>query len=151
MQTFKTDKDIEAWGFTFGQRIGLGIIYNSQLSDIKKFQKIFHCLENRKPKFEEVTSWKEYLSIVDIVVYYWMLKETLLKYEPTPDELKSLENIDNSIYDKDDPAGNTIRTLARIYNADPADVLNWEYSKVFRILFDDLEKSNHERLKSSCN
>ena len=149
MQTFKTEIDIKAWGLTFGQRIGLGNIYNSPGTDFEKYEKAFFCLEGREPEKEERANWKEYLSSVAIGFSYWMLQETLLKYEPTPEEIKALEKVDITIYDSNDPVGNTVRALARNYNVEPADVLNWEYTKVYKILLDDLEKSKRERSTSN--
>lgn len=149
VETFKTETDINSWGLTFGQRIGLGNIYISQGTDFEKFEKVFILLEGRKPEKEDLTNRVEYLSNVAIGFSYWMFQETLLKYEPTKEEQKALNtNVD---YISTDPAGNTVRALARNYNVEPADVLNWEYSKVFKILFDDLEKSKRERSNANCN
>lgn len=141
VQVIKTQTDIEAWGLTFGQRIGLGNIYSEPGTDFEKFEKVFICLEGREPEKEERTNWVEYLSNVAIGFSYWMLQETLLKYEPTPEQIKELEKVDITIYDSSDPAGNTVRALARNYNVEPADVLNWKYSEVFKILLDDFVKS----------
>jgi len=148
VQTFKTETDIEAWGLTYGQYIGLGNIYISQGTDFEKFVKVFLCLEGREPEKEDLTNWVEYLSNVAIGFSYWMLQESSLKYEPTNEEIQKVESIvDKEIFNPKDPVGNTVRALARNYNVEPADVLNWEYSKVFKIFLDDLEKSKRERSK----
>ena len=148
--------DIKAGNMTFGQRIDLGKILVSKKSELEKFESIFHCLHGFTPGPEQYSNLLDYLREIVAGVVFWSQAENLMKYEPQPKEKRKLESIvesivDPLIYNINDPLGETINALARKYNVEPADVLNWKYKKVFQILHDDWENYNNEIYYSTNN
>ena len=133
--------DVKVGKLTFGQRIELGKIMSEDIDEEQKFLKTFKCLYNyeAKPIF-----YKSLLSDFEEIIEglkFWMIQEsTLLKYEPTPEELKA------GIKELSIRTGEmgTIKALAKAYSCDPDNVLKWEYGKVFGILFTDLEEYKYQ-------
>lgn len=146
MEQFKIEN------LTFGQRIGLDqIMSNTVLTDLDKFERTFIFLHNYRPKATEYSTLITYFCDICNSIAFWTNQEaTLLKYEPS-DEEKQKELNSNIDYVSNDPVGNTVRALARNYNVEPADVLNWKYNKVFKILLEDLEKSKREYSNLNLN
>ncbi|OJV40842.1 MAG: hypothetical protein BGO29_14840 [Bacteroidales bacterium 36-12] len=134
--------DIKSGKITFGQRIELGKIFQGDDTEIVKFEKVFLCMHDFKPAMTEYTKLTDYFNRIIRGITYWIEQEqTLLKYDPSPEELNA------GIKDLSDKIGEfgTIKALAKNYGKDPDEVLKWEYGKVFGILYSDLEEYKYQQ------
>jgi len=141
MEIIKDKINIKAGDMTFSQRIGLGKIMLSDISEVEKFERVFkflHGIElnpDDRSEMDENSDLIDYFREIVTGLAFWIQQESLMKYELTP---KERINQDNSTDTLQVPGG-TINAIARKYNVGLDDVLNWEYKKVFQILFDDYE------------
>ena len=129
--------DIKAGKLTFGQRIDIGKLMGSDVSEVEKFEQTFEILHGFKPKIIEYRKYIGYFSEIIEGLKFWAEKEaTMLKYEPTPEEKQA------GIKDFSQKVGefSTVKALAKTYSRDPDEILEWEYGKVFGILYTDLEE-----------
>jgi len=129
--------DIKGGKLTFGQRIELGKLYQSQVSEIEKFEQTFQILHQYTPKTRDYKSLINYFNQIIEGITHWIQQETtLLNYQPSPEEKQA------GIKDFTAKVGEftTIKALAKTYAKDPDEILEWEYGKVFGILYTDLEE-----------
>lgn len=133
----KSKIDIKAGDMTFGQRMELGKILSSSDHEIIKLEKVFMCLHEFQPKPKDYASLMDYYALIIEGMRHWMEVESImLKYEPTPEEKRAgIKELTEKI-----EAFGTIKSLAKSYSQDPDVVLLWKYSKVFGILYSDLEE-----------
>ena len=134
--------DVKGGELTFGQRIGLGELFASDKTDIEKFEETFLILHNQKPDTKEYKDILEYFTQIIEGISFWVEQEsTMLKYEPTPEEIKA------GIRDLSKEIGEfgTVKALAKAYNTDPDVILTWKYGKVFGILYTDLREHMYSR------
>lgn len=133
--------DIKKGSMTFGQRIELGRILSNTDDELVKFESIFQCLHNFKPKLTEYAALTPYFKAILEGVAHWVNAETImLKYEPTQEQKQAgIKALSKAIGEM-----GTVDALAEKYGIDPDVVLGWEYAKVFGILFADLEKSKFQ-------
>lgn len=127
---------------TFGQRIELGEIFESSSDEVIKFEKVFVCLHEYKPKPTEYIKLIDYFNEIVSGIMFWIEQEsTLLKYEPSQEELAA------GVKDLSAKIGEfgTIKALAKAYGQDPDDILKWNYGKVFGILYTDLEEHKFQK------
>lgn len=131
--------DIKGGKFTFNQRIELGNIIKSSGSDFDKCVKVLKCLYGNLPA--AALRLKYFEEIMDGLQYWFEQEKTLLKYDPTADEMAA------GIRDYSQKVGDfgTVKSLAKAYNQDPDMILNWEYGKVFGILYTDLEEYKYNQ------
>ena len=130
---------------TYGQWIKIRMIIDSDKPGEDKVESVFKCLHGFIPDEEQYSELIDYFRDICDGIKYWILQESLLKYEPTLKEKAKFNRIASvQIHDKSTPTEKTINALANEYNVEPADVLNWEYKKVFDIFSNDLEKYNQE-------
>lgn len=129
--------DIKSGKMTFSQRIDLGNIFSSDASEIDKFEKVFMCLHNFKPEPSDYEYLIEYLNEIIQGIKFWIEKETtLLNYDPTAEELRAgVRELSKNVGEF-----GTIKALAKAYSKDPDEILQWNYGKVFGILYTDLEE-----------
>ncbi len=134
--------DIRAGKMTFGQRIELGKIFQSEESEVSKFELVFECLHEYRPDVKDYKKLFGYFEEIIEGVRFWIEHETaLLKYEPTSEELSAgVKELSQRIGEF-----GTIKALAKNYSKDPDEILAWEYAKVFGILYTDLEESKYQR------
>lgn len=135
--------DIKAGKMTYGQRIELGIILsNKDKNDFELFSEVFMCLYGRVPKALSIPKYMDFFKEVIEGIVFWIERETsMLKYEPTGDELRAgIKELGEKVGDL-----GTIKSLAKAYNKDPDEIFNWEYGKVFGILYTDLEESKYRK------
>jgi len=145
MEILKNRIDIKAGKMTYGQRLTLHMIIESDKSGKDKVNSVFICLHGFIPDEEQYSELVDYFRDICDGIKYWILQESLLKYEPTLKEKAKFNRIASvKLNDKSTPTEKTINALANEYNVEPADVLNWEYKKVFDIFSNDLEKYNQE-------
>lgn len=129
--------DIKGGKLTFGQRIDLGKIFQSDENEIVKFEKVFKLLHDFTPDIAQYNELLPYFNEIIEGIAFWIEQEqTLLKYEPTSEEMSA------GIMDLTKKTGEfgTIKALAKNYSKDPDEILKWEYGKVFGILYTDLEE-----------
>lgn len=142
--------DIKAGKFTYNQRIELGKIFEAKSGDFETFFKVFECLHgftpDIKPKTEaEIDKLKHlvnyYNEIVEGLQYWINAENTLLKCEPSPEEISAgVKQLTQKIGEY-----GTIKALAKNYSKDPDEILGWEYGKVFGILYTDLEEHKYQK------
>jgi hypothetical protein len=134
--------DIKGGKLTFGQRIELGRIFQTNDVDVVKFDKVFLCLHKFEPKITEYPKLLDYFNRIVEGVAFWVEQEqTLLKYDPTAEEVQA------GIKDLSDKIGEygTVKAIAKNYGKDPDEILEWEYGKVFGILYTDLEEYKYQQ------
>lgn len=135
--------DIEGGRFTYGNRIAIGDIFSDEsLSWYGKLKAAhkelygYSCrLLPRKWRYNR-------LNVIVEGVRAWVAKEQeLLHYTPTNDEVTAgLEEFGKKV-----GSLATVKALAKAYSKDPDDILRWSYSKVFGILYTDLEETLYNR------
>jgi len=128
---------------TYGQRIDLGIILGSNIqSESQKFSEVFKCLYGEEIKVNEFTGFmQQYQEVLSGLIYWMEQEKNLLKYEPSLLEIKAGIS---ALMEKIGDFG-TVKSLAKAYSKDPDEILNWEYAKVFGILYTDLEESKYQK------
>lgn len=131
--------DIKGGKFTYTQRIELGKIIASETTDYDKFTQILKCLNIRQSKSILLLGYFE--EIIEGLQYWFERESVMLRYEP------SMEEVAAGIQDYSKNIGDfgTVKSLAKAYNQDPDTILNWEYGKVFGILYTDLEEYKYNQ------
>lgn len=135
--------DIAGGAFTYGQRIALGDIFrNDNLSAYYKMKAAFIELYGWSPRLLPVGRRVKALRRVVDEFKGWLDREQqLLNYEPEPDQVTAgIKELAKKVGDM-----GTVKALAKAYSQDPDAILQWEYSKVFGILFTDLEEYKYEK------
>lgn len=139
----KTKIDIKEGKMTFGQRIDLGKIFQDiNTSESEKFEKTIFCLHKYKPKPKEYALLFDYFEdIIQGIIHWIETEQTMLKYDPTSDELAA------GIKEFSLKVGEfgTVKALAKAYSKDPDEILEWEYGKIFGILYTDLEEHKFQK------
>lgn len=134
--------DIRGGKLTYGQRIEAEkILADAAKNDGRKFVEVLECLYPG----HEVTFTTEWFRLYRAAVEgidFWVQKErTMLDYQPTADELAA------GIRELGKRLGpmSTVSTLAEKFGRDPDEILQWEYGKVFGLLYTDLENAKFRR------
>jgi len=134
--------DVKAGKITYGQRIELGKIFqNLETSEIEKFNQTFECLHNFRPVVLQYKKLLPYFEkIIDGLKFWIETEQTLLKYEPSVEELSA------GIKELSEKLGEfgVVKSIGKVFSCDPDLILKWEYSKVFYILFTDLEEAKFQ-------
>lgn len=134
--------DVAGGRFTYGNRIAVGLIFQS--NDKSDYQKL-------KALYKEICGFTPYLlprfkrfRVLDRLadgIAEWIKKEQdMLHYEPNDDEKRA----GVKEYMKNVGEFATIKSLAKEYSKDPDEILKWEYSKVFGILYSNLEEHKYK-------
>ena len=136
--------DISAGKFTYAQRIELGkILTNIATHEIEKLKQTIRCLHGFELMItpDNAVFYADYFEEILEGVLSWIEKEKMLQYKPTPEEVKA------GIKDLSEKIGDfgTIKALAKEYNRDPDEILQWEYGKVFGILYTDYEQYKFQK------
>jgi hypothetical protein len=136
--------DIEGGKLTFDQRIELGKIISSGCGQVQALRDVMRCLHDVEVDFGSETQLREYVAYFEEVVSgiaFWIEREKLLKYEPTPEEVQAgINQMSKNIGEL-----GTILAIAQAYSKDPDEILKWEYGKVFGIMYADFEKAKFQR------
>lgn len=135
--------DIKAGKMTYGQRIELGIILsNKDKNDFELFSDVFKCLYGRVPAASQIAKYIPFFKEVIEGMLFWIEQEsTMLKYEPSIEERRAgIKELSAKVGDL-----GIIKAIAKDYKKDPDEIFNWEYSKVFGILYTDLEESKYRK------
>ena len=130
---------LEDEAFTYGQRIALGQLFGKPAeSEFKRLLRAFRTVYEYSPRllprrvrFARLTALLEQFA-------EWVKREqTLLGYKPTADELAAgVEELGKKV-----GSLGTIQALARSFGVDPDVIVSWPYTKVFGILYADMEEN----------
>lgn len=134
--------DIRGGKLTYGQRIELSdILGKADSTTSEKYIAVMQCLH---------PGWQHTFSIECIAYFeevveglrYWMEREaTMLAYQPTAKEIAAgINNLGKKLGPM-----MTVMTLAEKFGKDPDEILQWEYGKVFGLLYADLESFKYQR------
>lgn len=138
----KSKMDVKGGKITYGQRIELGKIFQQDENDADKFKKVFRCLHSYTPKVKDFPLLIPYFKDIIDGLAFWINQEAeKLRYDPKPEEISA------GIKDLSAKTGEfgTIKALAKNYGKDPDEILQWEYGKVFGILYTDLEEFKYQQ------
>ena len=135
--------DIKGGKLTFAQRIELGEIFgNGDMSEVEKFEQAIKCIYGKKIKPNQYGQYVgKFRAIVEGLQYWCEAEARMLHNEPTADERAA--GIEE--YSKNIGIFGTVKAIAKTFGQDPDDVLQWEYGKVFSILYTDLEDYKYQR------
>lgn len=134
--------DWEGDCFTYGMRVELGDIFGDE--DKSEYKRLCDAFKVVFGFDRRVLPMKKRIKVFDgIAVGFsqWIDKERrLLDYTPSDEEIRA------GIKDLSKKVGSmsTVKQLAKAYGTDPDTVLDWPYSKVFAILYTDLEERKYE-------
>ena len=131
-----TQIDVKGGQLTFGQRIYLGKVFESEGTDFDKFIQTFEILHEKPLKSQYKNLLNYFNEIIEGLIFWIEQENTKLKYTPTIEEKKA------GVQEFSQKVGefSTIKALAKAYSKDPDDILEWKYGKVFGILYTDLEE-----------
>lgn len=134
--------DIRGGKLTYGQRIELGeILAREGASVSEKYTAVMQCLY---PDWVQTftPAWVAWFEEVVDGLRYWMQREaTMLAYQPTAEEIAAgINNLGKKLGPM-----MTVMTLAEKFGKDPDEILQWEYGKVFGLLYADLEGFKYQR------
>lgn len=134
--------NISSGDMTFGQRIDIGKIFASNDDTYIKAIKAIKVLHGIDVTVGWVNKHSDYLkSIIEGISNWVKIESDMLKYDPSPDEIRAgIRDLSKKIGDF-----GTVKSLAAKYGQDPDTILNWKYSKVFGILYTDLEEYKYSR------
>lgn len=134
--------DVRAGNMTFFQRIELGKIMEQEGSELHKAISIIELLHGFRPNFITLMKFAEYIEdVIQGMIFWVQIESTMLKYEPTADEKKAgISDLSKKIGEM-----GTVISMAEKFSQDPDDILKWKYSKVFGLLYADLEKAKFNR------
>jgi hypothetical protein len=128
--------------FTYEQRIRVNKIAQSKITEVEKLKEFIRLFGGNIKRINIfnarlVTDW---FDDFQRGIIYWAEREAkVLNYEPTADE-KKFSHIAKTFGEFA-----TVDSLADKYKIDPDIILQWEYHKVFMILWKDLELHKLQR------
>lgn len=134
--------------FTYGTRIALGGIFaDASMSEYRRLAAAFRELYGYSPRLVPPRLRHRLLKGIAEDFKAWVDREQqLLAYDPTPEEERAgIKELARKVGDF-----STVKALGKAFGKDPDEVLRWEYSKVFSILFTDLEEQKYERRLSKA-
>lgn len=135
---------VDMWGgeFTYGNRIELGNIFAEEgKTEYARLKAAFREIYGYSCRLVPFRYRLSMLNDIAQGLLSWVEREQkLLKYKPTPNELAAgIKELSERV-----GAMSTIKAIAKTYGRDPDEVLQWNYGKVFGILFTDLEEFNYQ-------
>lgn len=134
--------NFESRDFTYGSRIALGDIFGaSGVTEYGMLKNAFRELYGFSARLLPVRWRVRAFNHIIAGLTSWIEKEQkMLQYTPSSDELAA------GVKELGEKVGNmaTIKALAKAYSKDPDEILEWDYAKVFGILYTDLEERKYE-------
>lgn len=132
------DKD-----FTYGHRVEFESIFTADdTSEYKKMCKAFKAMYGFSHRLLPMRLRAKVFDKIVRGFKNWIDREQqMLDYSPTEEERRA------GIKELSEKVGqlSTIKALAKTYCTDPDKVLEWPYSKVFIILYTDIEERKYEK------
>lgn len=141
-QVLNSKVDVKSGDITYGSYIAV----RKQLAEAKEYDLAFMVAviksihSEYKHNVGDVVSIKAMISyfsgIVEGVAHWAEQEKELLAYEPSEEEIRA------GVKEYSQKVGEfaTVKALAKNYGKDPDEVLEWKYSKVFGILYTDLQE-----------
>lgn len=133
--------DVKGGKMTFAQRIALGKAIEAK-DEYVAMKEIIKALHGIDVKLKDIVRLKDYLTEIVEGIVFWVERENqMLSYEPTSEERQA------GVLQLSEKIGyfGTIKALAKNYSREPDEILNWEYGKVFGILYTDLEEYKYQK------
>lgn len=137
--------DWQGGAFSYGSRIAIGQILQEEPSEYKAIKKIYREVYGFSAMWLLPKKRYRVFQLIIEALQGWIDKEQrLLHYEPSEEEKRAgIKKFSDAVGDMA-----TIRALAKEYSQDPDTILKWSYSKVFGILYCNLEEHKYnERYK----
>lgn len=136
--------DLEGADMTYGNRIALAEIFtpSPEKTEYMQFCEAFKELHGFSARLVPVRMRIRRIYEITEGLRSWIEKEQqMLKYTPSTDEVAAgIEELGKRV-----GSMSTIKALAKAYSKDPDEILEWQYSKVFGILYTDLEERKFEK------
>lgn len=129
--------------FTYGHRVEFESIFSAE--DTSEYRKMCLAFKAMYGFTHRLLPMRLRAKVFDKLIRGfkgWIDKEQqMLDYSPTEEEKRA------GIKELSEKVGqmSTIKALAKAYSADPDEVLEWPYSKVFIILYTDCEERKYEK------
>lgn len=134
--------DLEGGEFTYGNRIALGEIFSDEnRSEYQRLGAAFRELYGYSCRVLPIRLRLRAFERIVTGMTGWVGKEQeMLHYEPSADELAAgIRELSRRV-----GSFSTIKALAKSYGRDPDEILQWDYAKIFGILYTDLEEHKFE-------
>lgn len=133
---------LEDEAFTYGQRIALGQLFGEPAeSEFKRLLRAFRTVYEYSPRLlPRRVRFARLTALVKDLEEWVRREQALLSYTPSADELAAgVEELGKKV-----GSLGTVQALARSYGTDPDVILAWPYTKVFGILYADLEENKYK-------
>ena len=146
-QVLKNRVDVKSGDITYGSYLAV----RKQLAETKEYDLAFMVSVIKAIHSEykygvgdivHIKAMVNYFnSIVEGVAHWAEQEKELLAYEPSEEEIRA------GVKEYSQKVGEfaTVKALAKNYGKDPDEVLEWKYSKVFGILYTDLEEYHYNQ------
>lgn len=133
---------LEDEAFTYGQRIALGQLFGEEpKSEYERLLRAFRIVYEYSPRLlPRRVRFARLTALVEGLKEWVSREQKLLNYTPSADELAAgVEELGKKV-----GSLGTVQALARSFSVDPDVILRWSYSKVFGILYADLEENKYK-------
>ena len=146
-QVLKNRVDVKSGDITYGSYLAV----RKQLAETKEYDLAFmvSVIKTIHSEYKygvgdivHIKAMVNYFnSIVEGVAHWAEQEKELLAYEPSEEEIRA------GVKEYSQKVGEfaTVKALAKNYGKDPDEVLEWKYSKVFGILYTDLEEYHYNQ------
>ena len=136
--------DLDGKDMTYGNRIALADIFSPSQgkTEYRQFCEAFKELHGYSARLVPLPLRVKRIYEITEGLRSWIEKEQqMLKYTPSSDEIAAgIEELGKKV-----GSMSTIKALAKAYGKDPDEILQWQYAKVFGILYTDLEERKFEK------
>lgn len=156
MQSIKdilqSKKDVKAGTITYGEYIGLRMAINDTKEEVQIIQDVINVLHGDtliKPKDYLNEALSIYIKEIAEGLRFWLQQENdKLDITPTSEQIRA----GIKEYSEKIGVSGTIYAIAKQFMLDPDVILQWEYRKVFGILYADVEQYKYtERFNKIIN
>lgn len=146
-QVFGKKVDVKSGDITYGSYIAVrGLLAEAKEYDLEFIVSVIKSIhKDYKYVVGDLTLIKAMVkyfnNIVEGVAHWAEQEREMLAYEPSEEEIRA------GVKDYSQKVGEfaTVKALAKNYGKDPDEVLEWKYSKVFGILYTDLEEYKYNQ------
>ena len=141
-QVLRNKVDVKSGDITYGSYIAVRrLLAEAKEYDLEFMVSVIKAIHSDyKYAVGDIVSIKALVSyfnsIVEGAIHWAEQEKELLAYEPSEEEIRA------GVKEYSQKVGEfaTVKALAKNYGKDPDEVLEWKYSKVFGILYTDLEE-----------
>lgn len=127
---------------TYGQRIALGKLLQgvSGMEEVQVFKDVLGIMNGgERVTHASITprNVRYVQRVIDKLTYWVNAEQTMLQVEPEPDEIKAgIKTLGEKLQEL-----SVLHTLAEKFGKSPDEILEWEFSTVFGMLYADKEKN----------